>query len=154
EQLTGVNVIARNLADPFNDFTSYITGQLTRNDPSVGPDGSYVFHGLTPGATYGVYIDNLGFGSFPVPQIFNLPGPEEWYNGANESGHGVTDNRCAWTGIPAASGATTTANITFNRVKGAPSIDFLLIQGGVTNCNGDGSLMIGSSPEPDHESWT
>ena len=47
-ELTGVNVIARNMADPFVDSTSAITGQMTQGQ--TGPDGSYTLHGLKPGA--------------------------------------------------------------------------------------------------------
>src|SRR5262249_24555800 len=115
QQITGVNMIARNLADPYGDCVSAMTGELTRNHLCVGPDGSYVLHGLTPGATYGVYTDRFNVGDFRVQPLSTLPGPEEWYNGANESGNGETDDRCAWTGIPVAAGVTNTANITFNK---------------------------------------
>jgi len=141
-QVGSVNVIARNVADPFNDFTSIVSGGLTRGE--AGPDGTFALHGLTPGAQYVVYVDNLAAGAFPYPRLETLPGPEEWYNGALESGDGTTDDRCAWTPVPVAAGTTATADITFNRVKGAPTwtlFDFLGVPRSMTP---DGSTMVGT----------
>jgi hypothetical protein len=143
QEVTGVNVIARNVADPYNDFTSYVSGELTRGDD--GPDGTFEFHGLTPGATYVLYVDNLAQGAFPYARIISLPGPEEWFNGANESGNGETDDRCAWTGIPVSAGTTATADVTFNKVKGAPSWTFTNFNGIPTSITADGSTLVGTS---------
>ena len=52
--VTGVDVVARNVADPFNDFTSYISGQVSKG--RAGPDGSFELNDLTPGARYVIYI--------------------------------------------------------------------------------------------------
>lgn len=143
QEVTGVNLIARNVADPYNDFMSQVSGHLTRG--ATGPDGSFEMHGLTPGATYVLYTDRLAAGAFPVPRLITLPGPEEWYNGALESGNGETDNRCAWTPVPVATGAAATADITFNRVKGAPSWTFLNFNGEPFSMTPDGSTMVGLS---------
>jgi hypothetical protein len=143
QQVTGVNIIARNLADPYNDFTSIVSGSLTRG--MTGPDGTFEMHGLTPGATYGVYVDNLAAGAFPYPRLLALPGPEEWWNGALESGDGRTDDRCAWTGIPVTAGSTATADITFNKVKGAPSWTLHDFNGNPSGLTADGSTMVGNS---------
>ena len=89
----GINVIARNVADPFHDCTSYISGQVSRE--MAGPDGSFVMNGLTPGASYVLYTDQLMDGAFSVPGQIVLPGPEEYFNGPLESGDGSTDDRCA-----------------------------------------------------------
>lgn len=155
QQISGVNMIARNIADPYNDFVSTTTGEYTRGE---GPaDGSYELHGLTPGATYVVYTDNILSGGFPVPRLITLPGPEEWWNGALESGNGETDNRCAWTGIPASAGSVTTADITFNRVKGAPIVTIPFALGNVTDITADGSLMVGvseGSGSDEYFTWT
>lgn len=143
EEISGVNLIARNLADPYNDFNSTTSGELTRGE--VGPDGSFEMHGLTPGATYGLYVDRFVVGGFPTAPLISMPGPEEWYNGANESGNGETDDRCAWTGIPVTAGTSSTADITFNRIKGAPSYTRLDFIGEPTNITADGSVMVGVS---------
>ena len=111
--VTGVNVIARNVADPFNDFRSYISGQVSKGQ--AGPDGSFALNDLTPGARYVIYVDNLLIGAFSVPRLSVLPGPEEYFNGAMESGDSALDDRCAWVTVAAQPGAPATADITFGR---------------------------------------
>ncbi len=64
-QLTGINVIARRVGAPF-DATSRISGDLTQG--LLGPDGTFVMTGLTPGANYLVYIDEIGGGGFSTPK--------------------------------------------------------------------------------------
>jgi uncharacterized membrane protein len=140
--VTGVNVIARNVLDPFNDFSSYISGQVSKGQ--AGPDGSFVLNDLTPGARYVIYTDNLASGAFAVPRVIVLPGPEEYFNGATESGDSTHDDRCAWTTVPAQPGAPATANITFNRYPGAPI--FLTAPGNSepTDITPDGSIVVGA----------
>jgi hypothetical protein len=144
--VTSVNLIARNLADPYNDFISAVSGGLTRG--ANGPDGTFAMHGLTPGAQYVLYVDTINKGGYPYPSVGILPGPEEWYNGALESGDGTTDDRCAWTAIPVTAHTSNTADITFNRVKGQPSFRFLLdFPAGSnipTTISADGSIILGT----------
>jgi uncharacterized membrane protein len=141
--VTGVNVIARFVGNPFVEASSYLTGQLSKGQ--AGPDGTFTINDLLPGGTYIVYVDNLVYGAFSVPPVVVLPGPEEYFNGAMESGNGSTDNRCSWTTVQVAAGAPVTANITLNRVPGAPE----LIQpsprqpGIPTDITPDGSVVVG-----------
>jgi uncharacterized membrane protein len=141
-EVTGVNVIARNAADPFNDFTSYLSGQVSKG--AEGPDGSFELNGLTPGASYVVYLDNVIQGAFSVPRLIVLPGPEEYYNGAGESADGATDNRCAWTAVTATAGTPATADIAFNRVKGMPEFIPMPSNGLPTDITADGGIVVGA----------
>ena len=77
-QLTGINVIARRVdqGNPL-DAMSRISGDLTQG--CQGPDGSFTMTGLVPGASYVVYIDELGLGAFSTPKALLL-GPEEYWN--------------------------------------------------------------------------
>jgi hypothetical protein len=81
----GFNVIARNIANPFADAVSGISGALTPDPSADSPlAGVYVINGLTPGARYAVFVDELLEGEFSVDAGV-LPGPEEFYNGRFES---------------------------------------------------------------------
>jgi uncharacterized membrane protein len=142
-QFTGTNVVARNVANPWRDATSVISGDLTQG--LAGPDGTYAFHGLTPGATYAVYDEQLVVGAFATPTSTVLPGPEEFWNGGDESGNGVTDDRCASTLIAPVAGSPATADLTFNKVKGAPEFSPIdLPTSTITELSGDGKVGVGA----------
>jgi uncharacterized membrane protein len=140
-EVIGVNVIARNVADPFNDFSSYISGQVSKGQ--AGPDGSFTLNGLTPGASYVIYVDNLLNGAFAVPRLVMLPGPEEYFNAATESGDGSRDNRCGFTTVKVAAGTPVTANIKFNHLPGAPTFTQGVEIGIATDITPDGSIVVG-----------
>jgi len=96
--LTGVNVIARNVADPFADAVSAISGDR-------GVTGEYTINGLTPGADYTIHIDQILQGGFSTPPIAFVE-PEEFYNGVDESNNAVTtDDPADATNILAVAGA-------------------------------------------------
>lgn len=104
--LSGVNVIARNLADPFHDVVSAISGDYSAFNGDAAT-GRFTLRGLTPGASYAIYIDQILAGGFSAP-VITLPGVEEFYNGADESNNLVTtDTPTDLTAVSAAAGATT-----------------------------------------------
>ena len=122
-RLTGVNVIARNIADPFVDSVSAISGDFSDSttDQSDAVVGTYALNGLTPGAHYRVFVDAITAapGRFSTPATVTLPGPEEWWNGAGESN---TDDPTAFEDITAMAGSPSVGvDVIFNTApEGAP----------------------------------
>ena len=145
-ELTGVNVIARNVSNPYAGATSAITGQLTQG--LLGPDGSFVIHGLVPGQSYVLYVDAIVAGGFSTPILWFLPGPEKFYRSADDNGD--TDGRsrgsdpCAYTTIVAQAGVTTHASMRFDHTPGAPYLYQLGYGTGVTGLSGDGLVAVGN----------
>jgi uncharacterized membrane protein len=142
-ELTGVNVVARNLADPLNDYVTQFTG--VRSKGQAGYDGRFELNGLTPGADYVVYIDGHVSGAMSVPLPLNLPGPEEFYNGPNESGNGTTDARCEYHSIAPIAGQITDASIFLNRVAGAPELLPMPPNAVPSDITADGMKVVGRS---------
>lgn len=112
-RLSGVNVIARNVANPFLDAVSSLSGDRTDAvDPALSPVvGTYRFTGLTPGAQYAVYVDEILQGGFSTTPR-DLPGPEEFASGAAETN---SDPPGTFAPVVAAAGATRSGvNVIFN----------------------------------------
>ena len=118
--LSGVNVIARRLDASgtggdgdvsFTDSVSTFSGAYTNNtipsDPNVG---IYTLSNLTPGAQYAVFIDvvTAQAGRFSNPVVQPLPGPEDYWNGANESSDSAVDDPLVFTPITAVAGSPVT----------------------------------------------
>jgi hypothetical protein len=122
-KLTGVNVIARNVLNPFNDAVSALSSDFTTDYSQTSAlAGRYTLRGLTPGAQYAVFVDEILEGGFSTPPLTPLPGPEEFYNGVNESTNGVTDAPAAFTPVTAIAGVIVNGvDILFNApVAGVP----------------------------------
>ncbi len=115
-ELIGVNVIARNVDDPF-DAISRISGDRTQG--AAGADGTFEIPGLTPGARYVVYIDQIGPGGFSTPKAVLL-GPEEYWN-SGESGDASLDDACAATKLSLRSGETRSVRIAMNGIEHSPN---------------------------------
>ena len=112
-EITGVNVIARNLASPWTDAISAFSGDFTQGN--LGPDGLYTFNGLAPGADYVVYVDSHVAGGFSTPPVTFPGAAEEFHNGGSEGSDPLTDDRCASTTLVPAAGSSLTADIVFNQ---------------------------------------
>jgi hypothetical protein len=140
--VTGVNVIARNLDNPYADAISAMSGDYVR--VAENNDGSFTINGLTPGARYALYNDVIVQGGFPTKQPDYLPEGEEFFNGENESGNGITDSPCQMTPIVATAGSVTQADITLNTVQGAPK--FTPLVGGMVlnSISSDGNIIAGA----------
>lgn len=122
----GINIIARNIADPLGDAVSAMSGDQTQG--KAGPDGRFTIRGLTPGQSYVLYIEQISAGGYPTtPQ--RLVSQGEYWNMA-ESSDPATDLPCDATPIVATAGGTQTADITFNGyaqgVQYTPIVDAFL----------------------------
>ena len=140
--ITGVNVVARNVDDPFGNAVSAMSGDYVRVE--AGTDGSFTLNGLTPGARYALYTDMIVAGGFPTNQPLYLVEGEEFYNGKSESSNGLTDNRCQITPITAVAGKSTTADIVLNSVKGAPKFTPMVPGAFARTISSDGSVIGGA----------
>ena len=117
-RLTGVNVIVRNVADPFEDAVSAISSDFTDSTSQADPVvGTYTINGLTPGADYAVFVDEILAGGFSTTPQVPLPGPEEFYNGADESNDPSTDDPSVFEVVTAAAGSPAMGiDIIFNQL--------------------------------------
>lgn len=117
-RLSGVNVIARNVANPMLDAVSTFSGAYTdgtgQSDPNVG---IYTLNNLTPGADYVVFVDvvTASPGRFSNPILTLLPGPEEYWNAAEDNGNPPDDPLDATLVVPIAGSPTTGIDIIFNQ---------------------------------------
>ncbi len=108
-EVSGINVIARNQANPFGDAVSAISGDYTQGAPATGV---YTLNGLTPGATYLVYSDAILDGGFSTPPRQGLPGPEEFHNTVESE----TDDPLSFDGVTVTAGVPRNGiDIIFNR---------------------------------------
>ncbi|MDX1503520.1 MAG: PPC domain-containing protein [Thermoanaerobaculia bacterium] len=114
-RLSGVNVIARNVADPFADAVSAVSGDFTDSTSQADPVvGTYTLNGLTPGAQYAVFVDQILAGGFSTPPIV-LPGPEEFHD-ASEASTNPPDDPSVFTAVAAAAGSPASGvDVIFNQ---------------------------------------
>ncbi len=121
--IIGVNVVARNVDDPWNDAITVMTGDW--NDGVVGAvqgQGEFELKGLTPGAQYVIHVENIYAGGFPTPQVA-LPGPSEYYNGDGENDDATEDDACDYTAIVTGAGETVSGvDIAVNGMRRTPKL--------------------------------
>jgi hypothetical protein len=121
--IIGVNVVARNIDDPWYDAITVMTGDWNDGVPGAaqGP-GEFELQGLTPGAQYVVHVENIYAGGFPTPQV-SLPGPSEYYNGDGESDDARKDDACDYTAIAPSAGETVSdIDIAVNGMRRTPKL--------------------------------
>jgi len=109
-EVSGINLIVRNVADPYEDANSALSGDYTQ----IFGDGRFTLTGLTPGANYVVYIDEIVAGGFSTtPGTIPGDGDEEYWNAAEDSDPSV-DDPCDWTFIVPAAGVAFNADVIAN----------------------------------------
>lgn len=108
--LQGINVIARNVANPFADAVSCVSGALAGGRLGGSGLGGWALRGLTPGATYLVYIEEVG-GFFvggasvgPLDPPLDVDSTDlaaflEFWSGEDESAENPPDDPSAGQGI-------------------------------------------------------
>jgi len=105
---SGVNVIARNISNPFVDAVSTFSGAYTDSTSQADPNvGVFTLSGLTPGEQYAVFIDEVTAlaGRFSNPILQPLLGPEEYWNGADEANSNPPDDPLVYELITVAAGS-------------------------------------------------
>jgi len=124
--IIGVNVVARNIDNPYEDAITVMSGDWNDGVPGAAEGfGEFTLKGLTPGARYVVHVENIFAGGFPTPQV-SLPGPSEYFNGLGESDDATADNACDYEEIVVAAGAVQTGiNIKINGMKKTPQLVIL-----------------------------
>ncbi len=110
---SGINIIARNVADPYFDAVSVQSGNQTQG--LIGPDGSFVINGLTPGAQYEVYTEQIIVGGYPTRPSRLVSSAEYW--DVNETASPAVDDPCISTPITAGAGSDQEIELVFNGYK-------------------------------------
>lgn len=139
-EYSGINVIARNTANPLLDAVSDMTGSATQGQ--LGPDGRFSIRGLTPGAQYLVYIEPITSGGYPTTQQMMLSEGEYWNIG--ESADPVTDDACKSTPITAVAATSAEADITYNGYSDGVLLT-PLVSAYMTSLSYDGTRAGGST---------
>ena len=107
---SGINIVARNVADPLGDAISAMTGDKTQG--KVGPDGRFRINNLTPGQKYVLYTEEIVAGGYPTTPTALVSEAEYWNVG--EQANPANDSPCNASAITAQAGVSTTANFYFN----------------------------------------
>jgi hypothetical protein len=151
----GVNVVARNIDNPWEDAITAMTGDW--NDGVAGAAqgvGDFTMQGLTPGAQYVIHVENIYAGGFPTPQV-SLPGPSEYYNGTAETDDATQDDACAYTPVVVGAGEILDGvDIRMNGMQKTPQL-VILPAPNANNVTESGQTMAGTIVNwyGDAQSW-
>ena len=110
---SGINIVARNIANPLGDAISAQSGDKTQGH--IGPDGRFRINNLTPGQKYLLYIEEIVAGGYPTTPTALVSEAEYW--STNEQSNPSRDKACSSSTITAEAGVTKTANFYFNGYK-------------------------------------
>jgi hypothetical protein len=121
--IIGVNVVARNIDNPYEDAITVMSGDWNDGQPGAAQGvGEFTLRGLTPGGRYVVHVENIYAGGFPTPKV-GLPGPSEYFNGSRENDDATRDDACDYEEIVVAAGATQPGiDIEINGIKKSPQL--------------------------------
>jgi hypothetical protein len=140
----GVNVVARNIDNPWDDAITAMTGDW--NDGVVGAaqgEGEFTITGLTPGASYVIHVENIYAGGFPTPQV-SLPGPSEYFNGSAESDDAAQDDACDFVPVVVGAGETLTGiDVEMNGMARTPQL-VIVPAPNANNISESGKTMAGT----------
>ena len=137
-EYSGINVIARNVANPMVDAVSAMSGDQTQGQ--LGPDGRFTLRNLTPDAQYQVYIEEIVAGGYPTTPM-RLLSEQEYWNAA-EGTDPATDLACDATSITAEAGVTQTADIYLNGYQ--QGVQFTpIVEAFLTDLSKDGRKSAG-----------
>ncbi|NND44078.1 MAG: hypothetical protein HKN58_02055 [Xanthomonadales bacterium] len=117
-RLSGVNVIARNVANPMLDAVSTFSGTFTDGTSQADPFvGRFTLNNLTPGADYVLFVDQVTAnpGRFSNPILSPLPGPEEYWNADEDNSNPPDAPLDATLIVPVAGSPATGMDIIFNQ---------------------------------------
>ena len=144
----GINIIARNVADPLGDAVSAMSGDQTQG--LLGPDGRFRINNLKPGAQYVLYTEAITAGGYPTTPTMLISSAEYW--NAGESSNPASDSPCDRTAITAEAGVTKTANFYFNGHTDGVQYSFLT-SGYLTSLSTDGQRAGGMVGEATPLIW-
>lgn len=135
---SGINIVARNVADPLGDAGSAMTGGMTQG--KAGPDGRFRIANLKPGQSYVLYMEEIVSGGYPTAPRMLVSEAEYW--DVAESANPATDTACAATSIVAQAGTSAKANLVFNGYADGVQY-FPVTDGFLTDLSRNGSRAAG-----------
>lgn len=109
-EYAGINLVARNLDNPFEDVITQQSGNMTQG--LIGPDGAFTINGLTPGGRYALYVETIKAGGYPTSPSQIVSEAEYWND--DESANPLQDDACAMTPIVVSAGETKQVAMYFN----------------------------------------
>ncbi len=115
---SGINIVARNVANPLGDAISAMTGDKTQG--KVGPDGRFRINNLTPGQKYQLYTEEIYAGGYPTTPTALVSEAEYW--NVNEQANVAKDDPCLASAITAEAGVDQDGQLLLQRLHGRRAV--------------------------------